>query len=153
MHTRHAFAALAAAAALAFAAPGPAARAADAPPLADGKAAFEKKCGTCHGIDRSLAKQADSAGWATTIKRMVKNGAAIDEAQSGQILGYLTAKSAFELRCNTCHDLDRPLTAIKNADAWRATVNRMAAMKPGAISEADAGAITLYLSLVTPVKK
>ena len=122
-------------------------------PLADGRALYEKSCATCHTLERSLAKKADKAGWESTIKKMVANGAKLGEAQSGQILGYLTAKSAFETKCNTCHDLQKPLTAIKNPEQWKTTVLRMAAMKPGPITDAEAGAITLYLSLVTPVKQ
>ena len=125
---------------------------AETSPLAEGKALYEKTCASCHTLERSLAKKADKAGWEGTIKKMIANGAKLEESQSGQILGYLAAKSAFETRCNTCHDLQRPLAAIKNPEQWQATVARMAAMKPGPITDADAGAITLYLSLVTPVK-
>jgi len=124
---------------------------AETSPLADGKKLYEQTCASCHTLERSLAKQADKAGWEGTIKKMIANGAKLDESQSGQILGYLTAKSAFETKCNSCHDLQRPLAAIKNPEQWQATVQRMSAMKPGPITDADAGAITLYLSLVTPV--
>ena len=125
---------------------------ADPSPLAGGKALYEKTCATCHALERSIAKKADKAGWEGTIKKMVANGAKLDESQSGLILGYLTAKSAFETKCNTCHDLQKPLVSIKNPEQWQATVRRMAAMKPGQLTDADAGAIILYLSLVTPVK-
>ena len=121
-------------------------------PLAEGRALFEKKCASCHSLERSLAVQADRAGWEGRIKRMIANGAKLDAAQSGKIVGYLTAKSTFETKCNTCHDIQKPLTAIKNAEQWKATVLRMSGMKPQHISDAEAGAITLYLSLVTPVK-
>ena len=121
-------------------------------PLAEGKALYETKCATCHTLERSLAVKADRAGWESTIKRMIAKGAKLDKAQIDPILGYLSAKSTFETKCNTCHELQRPLTAIKNPEQWQATVQRMAAMKPGPITDADAGAITLYLSLVTPVK-
>jgi len=120
-------------------------------PLAEGKALYEKSCATCHTLERSLAKQTDQAGWESTIKKMVANGAKLDESQTGQILAYLTAKSAFETKCNTCHDLQKPLVAIKNAEQWKTTVLGMAAKKPGLLADADAGAITLYLSLVTPI--
>jgi cytochrome c5 len=121
-------------------------------PLAEGRTLFESKCVTCHTLERSLAVQADRAGWESTIKRMIAKGAKLEKAQVDPILGYLSAKSAFETKCNTCHDLQKPLTAIKNPEQWRATVLLMAAKKPGPITDADAGAISLYLSLVTPVK-
>ena len=129
-----------------------AAIAAEPSPLAEGRSLFEQKCVICHSLERSLAVQADRAGWEATVKRMIAKGAKLDKAQVEPILGYLSAKSAFETKCNACHDLQRPLTAIKNAEQWKATVLRMAAMKPGHLADADAGAITLYLSLVTPVK-
>ena len=121
-------------------------------PLAEGRTLFEQKGATCHSLDRTLAVQTDRAGWESMIKRMIAKGAKLDKAQVDPILGYLSAKSAFETKCNTCHDLQRPLTAIKNPEQWQATVLLMAAKKPGPITDADAGAITLYLSLVTPVK-
>jgi cytochrome c5 len=129
-----------------------AATGAEPSPLSEGRTIFESKCVACHTLERSLAVQADRAGWESTIKRMIAKGAKLDKAQVEPILGYLSAKSAFETKCNACHDLQRPLTAIKNAEQWKATVLRMAAMKPGTLTDADAGAITLYLSLVTPVK-
>ena len=121
-------------------------------PLAEGRALFETKCATCHSLDRSLAVKSDRAGWESTIKRMIAKGAKLEKAQIDPILGYLSAKSAFETKCNTCHDLQKPLAAIKNPEQWKATVLLMAAKKPGPITDADAGAIALYLSLVTPVK-
>jgi cytochrome c5 len=127
--------------------------AAEPSPLAGGKAVFEKKCATCHTLDRSLAMKADYDGWKEILARMVKKGAALDKTEFDQVLAYLGAKSAFESRCNTCHDLQRPLTAIKDPGQWLATVTLMAAKKPGVITEADAGAIALYLSLVTPAAK
>jgi len=120
-------------------------------PLARGRALFEKKCDPCHSLDRSLDTQQDRADWEKTIIRMIRKGAQIDKAQLSPILGYLSAKSSFETKCNTCHDLQRPLTAIKNPEAWQATVARMSSIMPRHLTEADAGAITLYLSLVTPV--
>lgn len=128
-----------------------AAQSAEPSPLSEGKALYESTCATCHTLERSLAVQADRAGWEGRIKRMVTNGAKINDAQSGLIIGYLTAKSAFETKCNSCHDLQRPLAAIKNPQQWQSTVQRMSAMKAGHLTDADAGAITLYLSLVTPV--
>jgi cytochrome c5 len=123
---------------------------ADPSPLAGGKALYEKTCAACHA-ERSLARMR-TRRVGGHIKKMVANEAQLDESQSGLILGYLTAKSAFETKCNTCHDLQKPLASIKDAGQWKSTVQRMAAMKSGHLADADAGAITLYLSLVAPVK-
>ena len=147
---RTCFTTLVAAAALTLSAT--AAVAAEPSPLAEGRTVFESTCATCHSLERSLAVKADRAGWEGTIKRMIAKGAKLEKAQVEPLLGYLGAKSAFEMKCNTCHDLEKPLASIKDPAQWQATVQRMAAMKPGPITDADAGAIALYLSLVTPVK-
>ena len=140
-------------AAPAFAADAPKAAAPPPSPIAEGRALFEKKCVTCHTLERSLAKKADRKGWDATVASMIRKGATLTNPEGAQVAGYLAAKSVFETKCNTCHDLDRPLTAIKSPEQWKATVLRMAGMKPGVVTDEEAGAITLYLSLVTPVKK
>ncbi len=121
-------------------------------PLGEGRTLFEKNCITCHTLERVLAVQADRAGWENTVKRMLAKRMELEKSQVDPLVGYLTAKSVFETKCNGCHDLQRPLTAIKNPEQWKATVLRMAAMKPGTLADAEVGAITLYLSLVAPVK-
>jgi len=121
-------------------------------PLAAGKKIYGKKCGTCHALERSLTVKSDRAVWESTIKRMIEKGAKLKKGEATKILGYLSARSAFETKCNACHDLQRPLTTIKNPEQWQATVKRMAAMKPAKIADADAVAIAQYLSLVTTVK-
>ena len=88
-------------------------------PLAEGRSLFESKCVTCHSLERSLTVQADRAGWESMIKRMIAKGAKLEKAQVEPILGYLSAKSSFETKCNGCHDLQRPLAAIKNPSSGR----------------------------------
>jgi cytochrome c5 len=122
------------------------------PPLAAGKKIYGNKCGTCHALERSLTVKSDRAVWESTIKRMIEKGAKLKKDEVAKILGYLSARSAFETKCNACHDLQRPLTAIKDPEQWQASVKRMAAMKPAQIADADAVAIAQYLSLVTRVK-
>ena len=70
---------------------------------------------------------------------MIKKGAALTGPEGAQVAGYLAAKSTFEAKCNTCHDLDRPLTAIKSPEQWKATVLKMSAKKPGVITDEEAG--------------
>jgi cytochrome c2 len=122
-------------------------------PLARGRALFEKKCDPCHSLERSLNVREDRAGWESVIRRMIVKGAKLDRAQVEPILGYLAALSAFETRCSSCHDLERPLAAVKNPEQWQATVQRMAARKPGLLTDADAEAIVQYLLLVTPLEQ
>lgn len=55
-----------------------------------GKDLFEKKCGKCHSLDRSLSKEKNLAAWKRTSKRMAKySGGAITDAEADEIAGYL----------------------------------------------------------------
>lgn len=119
--------------------------------IARGRALFVKKCDPCHSLERSLEIREDRAGWAAVLRRMIIRGAKLDKPQIEPILTYLSAKSAFETKCNGCHELERPLTAIKTPEQWQQTVQRMAARKPGLLSSTDAEAVWLYLTLVTTV--
>ncbi|HEY6001107.1 MAG TPA: cytochrome c [bacterium] len=118
--------------------------------LAADKAVFEKMCSICHGLDRPDAKKTDAAGWNAILDRMKKNGAALDDTSRPKIFAWLMAKSTFETTCSQCHGTDRPLGKNMSRAAWTATVQRMAAKKPGHISDADAATIAAYLAIVRP---
>jgi mono/diheme cytochrome c family protein len=118
--------------------------------LKAGKAAFEKSCKLCHGLDRPLALTKTAAEWETTVVKMVKNGAAVNDEQKGQIVAYLAAKSTFDTKCSACHGTDRPLGKTKSAADWLATVQRMAGKKPGHLSEAEVATVAAYLALERP---
>jgi mono/diheme cytochrome c family protein len=117
-----------------------------------GKAAFETSCKVCHGLDRPLGKVKTAAEWETTVARMIKNGAKIDDTGKGQIVAYLAAKSTFDTKCSACHGTDRPLGKNKSAADWLSTVQRMAGKKAGAFTDADITAVATYLALERPAK-
>ena len=117
-----------------------------------GKAAFEMSCKKCHPLDRPLSKVKTAEEWASTVDLMIKKGAAVDNEQKGQIVAYLAAKSTFETKCSTCHGTDRPLGKSKTAADWLSTVQRMAAKKPGHLSDQEVTAVAAYLALVRAAK-
>lgn len=118
--------------------------------LAADKATFEKVCAACHGLDRPNAKTLDAAGWGEILDRMKDNGAAFDAEERKKILGWLTAKSTFDVKCSACHGTDRPLGKNKSRADWTATVQRMGAKKAGHLSDAEAATIAAYLSILRP---
>jgi len=119
--------------------------------LAQGKAAFERACGVCHGLERALAKTFDRAGWEKTVERMHDNGAETSGTERAQIVAYLLAKNTFEAKCSACHGTDRPLGAKKSAADWLATVQRMSGKKAGHLTEAEAADVAAYLSVTFPL--
>jgi hypothetical protein len=118
--------------------------------LAADKATFEKVCSVCHGLARPNGKTLDAEAWGKLVDRMKSNGAAVDAEARQKILGWLTAKSTFDVKCSTCHPTDRPLGKNKSRADWTATVQRMGAKKPGLLSDAEAATIAAYLSIVRP---
>ena len=55
-----------------------------------GKALFEAKCPTCHGLGRPLGKTKDRSGWTATVKRMQQvNRAPINDQEADEIIDYL----------------------------------------------------------------
>lgn len=117
-----------------------------------GKAAFESICKTCHGLDRPLSKLKTADEWKATVARMVKNGAAVTDAQQGQIAAYLAAKSTFDAKCSACHGTDRPLGKSKSAADWLSTVQRMAGKKAGHLTDQEIASVAAYLALERPAK-
>lgn len=55
------------------------------------------------------------------------------------------AKFLFEVKCSTCHSLNRPASKQKSYDAWLSTVHRMIGY--GAqVTDEEAETITAYLA-------
>jgi cytochrome c5 len=117
-----------------------------------GKALLESSCTNCHHHLRHVdARVLDRAGWEQVVDAMRARGAILFAPQErGLIVDYLAAKSTFEAKCVACHPIDRALATRKSAPDWRATVRRMAEMKPGAISDAEARSVADYLAAVRP---
>jgi mono/diheme cytochrome c family protein len=56
----------------------------------DTKVLFEKKCSTCHGLDKPKSKQKTQPEWADTVLRMKnKNGAPVNDEEAKSITDYL----------------------------------------------------------------
>jgi len=62
----------------------------DALPAGPGKATFEAKCSTCHGVGRVLIYKRTKAQWATTVSAMQEKGLMATDAEIDQIVDYLT---------------------------------------------------------------
>ena len=111
--------------------------------MTEGKAAFEKSCGFCHSLDRSLARTKDRAGWAQTVKRMVTYGAPLNSTQRDAVTSYLTAQSNFRAGCNSCHSNLKVLAEPAAGKDWKAVMERMSAhLKELAAKDKDAKVLT-----------
>jgi len=60
--------------------------------LPDGKAKslVQDNCTECHGVDTIIANGMSNAEWRTTVKQMVKRGAALTPEQIDSVVDYLS---------------------------------------------------------------
>jgi cytochrome c5 len=56
-----------------------------------GEALLNARCTACHNLDRVRKKKATRDGWAETVDRMVKKGAALDDAEHEAVVDHLAA--------------------------------------------------------------
>ena len=55
----------------------------------DAQMMFEKKCSTCHGLERPRSKAKTEKEWSATVLRMKSKGAALSDKEVKMIVGYL----------------------------------------------------------------
>lgn len=61
----------------------------------EAKALFEAKCGSCHGLDRSLSAVKTAAEWTVTVNRMARRAPdSISAPNTQAIAAYLAARTA-----------------------------------------------------------
>ena len=58
-------------------------------PEGEGKAPFEKVCGSCHGLDKATSLKKSEAEWKATVEDMMTFGAAGTDREFASIVTYL----------------------------------------------------------------
>lgn len=59
-------------------------------PAGKAKTLIENTCSECHGLDQVLENPMSAASWRTTVKSMVKRGAALSPAEIDTVVDYLS---------------------------------------------------------------
>jgi glycine betaine catabolism B len=65
-------------------------------------------------------------------------------------IDLMQAAATMQERCSKCHDLERVVSARKDAPGWLSTVNRMRQLPASGISEEDVKTIVLFLASQKP---
>jgi ferredoxin-NADP reductase len=89
---------------------------------------------------------ASSAGPYLLRKAAVKEISLQTVNMEGVKIGLRPAEALAQKRCSRCHNLDRVVSARKDARGWLATVNNMRALPGSGISETDGKIILSYLT-------
>ena len=116
--------------------------------LADGRAAFARICGSCHGLDKPEKKDMDRPAWEALITDMQAKGAQMSTGERELILDYLGIRNVFLAKCTTCHTSERILDRSQPFSGWEKTVERMRGMGPGLMTEEEARSIIAYLTAI-----
>ena len=124
-----------------------------------GKQLFEKTCGLCHSLDRSLAPPRDAASWPQIVKRMVAYGAPLNAQQRPLVARYLATQSVFAQKCGVCHEATRVVGDAPGPRDWQALAGRMAehardlekkGKAPAAFTPEELADIAALLQVVIP---
>ena len=127
--------------------------------MRSGKELFEKHCGLCHGLDRSLAPPREAALWPKIVKRMVAYGAPLKADQRPLVARYLATQSVFAQKCGVCHEASRVVGDQPGARDWQAISGRMAehareletqGKAPAAFTPEELADIAALLQVVAP---
>lgn len=60
-------------------------------PDGPGKDAYQRVCGTCHGLEIVMGRGMSREGWSQTVTKMVSLGAKINESDFATVVNYLAA--------------------------------------------------------------
>jgi len=63
---------------------------------ASAKALVDKKCTTCHSIDKVTAVRGDAAKWTTEVDAMVGKGLKVSDKEKGEIIAFLAKEQGPE---------------------------------------------------------
>jgi mono/diheme cytochrome c family protein len=116
--------------------------------VAEGRAAFVKVCGVCHGIDKPEKKNMDRPSWDELITSMEAKGAKMTAEERELILDYLGIRNVFLSKCTACHTTERILDRNRPYQEWEKTVEKMVNKGPGLLAEGEARSITAYLTAI-----
>jgi hypothetical protein len=120
--------------------------------VSEGRVAFEKVCGVCHGLDKPEKKNMDRPAWDGLITSMEAKGAKMTAGERELILDYLGVRNIFLSKCTGCHTTDRILDRNQPFRAWEKTVEKMMNKGPGLMTQGEARSISAYLTVVRGVE-
>lgn len=109
---------------------------------------FERKCSTCHSLEKSLYAPEES--WQKTIQSMAKkDGSTITASDVSELVNFHVARQKKEqelfLRdCSQCHPADVALETGKTDEQWRQTARKMMDKAGRKISDDELDILTQY---------
>ncbi len=109
---------------------------------------FERKCSTCHSLEKSLHILEES--WQKTIQSMAKKeGSAMTESDVSKLVNFHVTRQKKEqelfLRdCSQCHPADVALETGKTDEQWRQTAIKMMDKAGRKISKDELDILTQY---------
>ena len=111
---------------------------------------FQRKCSTCHSLEKALHTLRDEESWKKTIHDMAKKaGSGIIEKDVSELVNFHVArqKKEYELflrDCSQCHPLDIALRPGKTHEQWRETATKMMERAGKEISDEELDVLTRY---------
>ncbi len=115
----------------------------DLPP-GKGAELANSKCVTCHEADLIMAQRLSKQGWTREVEKMIRWGAAVNDAEKAILVDYFSAnfaprkaaptvaaasadrgKQVFENKCLLCHEVDLVQQQRLGKPGWTREVEKM----------------------------
>ncbi|MGH9799566.1 MAG: hypothetical protein ACRD82_04315, partial [Blastocatellia bacterium] len=113
-------------------------------PAGKGVELANSKCVTCHEADLIMAQRLSKQGWTREVEKMVRWGAAVNDAEKEVLVEYFSAnfaprkaapavaaasadrgKQVFENKCLLCHEVDLVEQQRLGKPGWTREVEKM----------------------------
>lgn len=113
-------------------------------PAGKGVELANAKCVTCHEADLIMAQRLSKQGWTREVEKMVRWGAAVNDAEKAVLADYFSAnfaprkaapaiaassaergKQVFENKCLLCHEVDLVEAQRLGKPGWTREVEKM----------------------------
>lgn len=133
-----------------------------------GRQVVQRKCSTCHSLERVYAYAKTEAGWRDYVSRMrAKDPVILNDAETLQALGYLIKNLGIDEtkmdiqvgmkiileKCHKCHTLERVFTFRKTQAEWAKTIELMRSFDPYVLNDSESHQVNYYLSNVLAKKE
>ena len=111
---------------------------------------FEKKCSTCHSLEKSVHSFRDKKAWQKTIETMAgKSDGIITENDVSKLVNLHVEiqkkeQELFTKNCTRCHGQDVALGIDKTDDEWKETAKEMMAKNGKGINKEELEILTHY---------
>lgn len=134
-------------------------------PAGKGEQLLQQRCLGCHQENLISQQRLSVPGWTREVEKMIRWGAAVDDAEKADLVAYLTVRfgvrpaapsspgqnggTVYSARCRSCHEPDLVAQQRLSRAGWVREVEKMIRWG-AAVEEAEKEPLLDFLSIFRP---